>query len=459
MYPTIEERLTTPILSTYDVIVCGGGTAGVVAALASARNGANTLLVENYGFLGGSMINGAGPLHSFFNCYKAFDVEKIKTVRGIADEIIERMISKDGCLGHLEQERGANYDSVATIIDWEKFKDIIFTMMTEAGVNLLLHTQIVGAMMKEKTIDGIIVENKSGRGAYRAKCVIDCTGDADVCHYAGANAPLKALDKNAHISVGMPFGMSGVDMAKACAYLEEKGLVYNLIHADKGDENDDVVRIGFELKKLAPFGDYMNPRRMWGPLCVSRTVNELNFINMANVDIDNPLDAEQLTKAEIELRHQVMEIAQMMIDHLPGFENACVNWTPIQAGVRRTRIVDCEYDITMEDIVSARKFEDDVAVYGFHDLAPRQYIKDGGYFGIPYRALLPKGVEGLLVAGRSITTDWVAHMSTRNTVSCMAQGQAVGTAAALCAKQNVTPRALPYGQLREQLLQDNVFLG
>ena len=126
--------------------------------------------------------------------------------------------------------------------------------------------------------------------------------------------------------------------------------------------------------------------------------------------------------------------------------------------MRRTRVVECEIDLSIEDVEEARRFEDEVALYGFHDMAPRRVIKDGGHYGIPYRALLPKGVDNLLVAGKLITTDWTAHMSTRNTVSCMAQGQAVGTAAALCARQQVTPRQLDVELLRATLRKDGAFL-
>lgn len=450
----ITESLQTPVVDSYDVVIAGGGTAGVVAAIASGRTGARTLLIDRYGFLGGSLINGAGPLHSFFNCYKAFNVPKVQTVRGIPNEIVERMTAANGCLGHLEQELGANYDSVATIIDWELFKNISFQLVKEAGVDVLLHTWVTDTIAENNKIKGLILENKSGRSAVLAKCVVDTTGDADVCYHAGAQCSLKPLDQNAHIGVGMPFGMTNVDMDKLCAYLEQEGLIYNIIHCD-----NRVVRLGFYLKNIPPFTEYMNARRMWGPLCVSRKKNELSFINMANVDVANPLDAKELSEAEMTLRRQITEISQMMIALLPGCEDAYVNWTPIQAGVRRTRIVDCEYDITMDDITSAKKFEDDIAVYGFHDLAPKYFIKNGGYYGIPYRALLPKGIEGLLVAGRSITLDWKAHMSTRNTVSCMAQGQAVGTAAAMSTIKHILPRQIDIHQLQQQLLNDGVFLG
>lgn len=453
----ISESLKTPVRGEYDVIVAGGGTAGVVAAIAAARTGAKTLLIERGSYLGGTVLNGAGPLHSFFNSYKAFGVEKVQLVRGIPDEIIRRMTERDGCLGHLEQELGSDYDSVATIIDWEIFKDVMFDMMREAGVKLLLHTLIVGSIVEEGALKGLLIESKSGREAVLARQIVDCTGDADVAFHAGVDCPNVTADPRTH--VGMPFGMAGVDIPKVCEYMREKGVLFSMIHADKGDDHDNIVRTGFRLADLPEFSEYMKKTRMWGPLCVARKPGDFSFINTANLEPVDGVNVEALTDAEVDLRKQVMNISEMLKKYVPGFEKSYVYWTPNTVGVRRTRIVRCAYDITLEDITEAHRFDDEIALYGFHDLAPRYTIKNGGWYGIPYRALLPEGVENLLVAGRMITSDWTAHMSTRNTVSCMAQGQAAGTAAAMCALNDTTPRRLDVPALRAQLRKDGVYLG
>jgi ribulose 1,5-bisphosphate synthetase/thiazole synthase len=439
-----------------DVLVAGGGTAGTVAALAAAANGAKTVLIERHGHLGGSMINGAGPLHSFFNLYKAFpQTGKIQVVRGLPDQIVNRLIRVGGCLGHLEQEIGFEYDSVATIIDWEIYKQVIFEMMREAGVKLMLHTLIADTIVENGTVKGVIVESKSGREAVLAKTVIDATGDADVSYRAGAKCANMFPD--AH--VGMPFGMAGADIPKACAFFAEKGIIYSMIHSDKGSDYDNVVRVGFHLKELPEFKDFMEKAGMWGPLTVARHEGDFSFINTTNIKPLDAINIDEITRAEIELRGQVMAMAGMLKKYVPGFERAYVNWTPVHFGVRRTRIVECEHDITIEEIINAQRFSDEVALYGFHDLAPRIVIKDGKFYGIPYRALLPKNVENLLVAGRLITSNWEAHMSTRNTVSCMAQGQAVGVAAALAAKSGTSPRKIDVRALQDKLREQGVFLG
>ncbi|HEX2945946.1 MAG TPA: FAD-dependent oxidoreductase [Clostridia bacterium] len=452
----IREVKETPVNYNCDVLVAGGGTAGVVAAIAAARNGADTILVDRYNFLGGTMINGAGPLHSFFNLYKAFPgARKVQVVRGLPSEIIDRLVACGGSPGHLEQDKGGSYDSVITIIDWEIFKEVIFDMMEEAGVRVLLHTMVVDAVTEENIVKGVIIEGKSGREAISAKVVIDTTGDADVAAHAGANF----FKMHESTAVGMPFGMCGVDMPRLAAFLEDNGMVSQIVHADKGSEIDDIVRLGFELKKLPLFKEFMEKEGMWGPLGVSRHEGDYSYINGAALKAVDATDTLTLSKAEIKLRKQVMTLARMLKQHIPGFEKAYVSWTPVSIGVRYTRVVECEHDMTLDEIVNCKRFDDEVMLYGFHDCAPRIMIRDAGYYGIPYRAFLPKNTEGLLVAGRLITSTWDAHMSTRNTVSCMAQGQAVGTAAALCAKSGTTPRNIDIGLLRDTLTKDGVFLG
>jgi flavin-dependent dehydrogenase len=213
----ITETLSTPVNYECDVLVAGGGTAGFIAALAAARNGARTILVDRYGFLGGSMINGAGPLHSFFNLYKAFPgVERVQVVRGIPSEVVDRLVACGGSPGHLEQDKGGSYDSVITLIDWEVFKGLAFDMMEEAGVRVLLHAAVVDVIKRGDTVQGVIIEGKSGREAISAKVVVDTTGDGDAAAKAGA----RFIKQHGSTKVGMPFGLSNVDMPRLFSFLE-----------------------------------------------------------------------------------------------------------------------------------------------------------------------------------------------------------------------------------------------
>jgi hypothetical protein len=444
-----------PVRGACDVIVVGGGTSGTVAAIAAARTGARTVLVEQNGFVGGALLKGAGPLHSFFNLYKAFPgAAKVQVVRGIPSEIIDRLVAIGGCRGHLEQELGYAYDSVATLIDRSLFKYAVQEMLLESGVEILFHTRVIAAF-DEPERRGVIIHSKGGIEALAGGMLVDCTGDGDVAALAGASFARLHGDYN----VGFPFGMANVDLKRAEGYLREKGMITQIVHAEKEPGGDDVVRIGFDLKKLEVFERYMAPKGLWGPLCYAYHKADLVYINTCTVRAVDGIDCGELSRAQAELRRQAYDMSLLLKKHIPGFEHAYLSWTADQVGVRRTRVIDCDYDITTDDIVEARRFEDEIAVYGFHDMAPRIMIRDGLAYGIPYRALRPRGLDHVLVAGRMITSHHDAHMSTRNTVSCMAQGQGAGTAAALCAAKGMGTRDLEAGLLRDKLLEAGVFLG
>ena len=169
------------------------------------------------------------------------------------------------------------------------------------------------------------------------------------------------------------------------------------------------------------------------------------------------LSRDDMAKAEVEVRRRMAKAVELFRKYVPGCENAFMARTSPKLCIRRGRLITCDYDISHEDVIEGRHFDDDIMVYGFHDSAPRFQVKNGGTYGIPYKALRVRGIDNLLVAGMMITKDHRAHMSTRNTVSCMGQGQGVGTAAALCAKKKCGTRELPYGELRKKLEKDNVY--
>lgn len=476
----IQEQLSTPIRYNCDVLVAGGGTAGAVAALAAAKTGAQVLLVERENFLGGTLLNGAGPMHSFFNLYQAFpQAEKVQVVRGVCEEIVQRLVAEHASYGHLEQENGGDHDSTATIVDRELYKNVMFTMMKEYGVKLLLSTSIVRALTNGTELTGVIIENKSGRQAIKANVVVDCTGDGDVAAFAGAPYTNHAANQ----AVSMPFALANVDLKKLEAFAREKDILFTLVHADKGDPQDNIVRMGFDLCALPEFSDFMqgisdptdkkdpkkkpqqissNPKftiNMFGPWGVNFHPHEISYVNsnmMVGVDGTN---AEEVTQAEIVLRDRCVQLTKLLRKYIPGCEHAYISWTPSYLGIRASRIIECEYDLTHEDILEARRFPDEVALYGYHDYAPHLTIRDGLYYGFPYRAFIPKKIDNLLVAGRMITSDFSAHMSTRNTAGCMVQGHAVGTAAALAALEGVHPRDLDIQLLRRTLLEQGAFLG
>lgn len=480
---TIREVLDTPVAYSCDVLVAGGGTAGPVAAIAAAKTGAKVMLIEKGNFLGGSLVNHAGPLHSFFNLFGGFEnVEKKQVIQGVPQEIVDRLVKAGGSYGHLVQEVGGDHDSTATIVDREIYKNVLNQMCQEYGVHILLNTWVAGAIKDGDTLTGVIIENKSGRQAIEAKVVVDCTGDADVAAHAGAEF-VNTCDSQA---VSLPYALANVDLNKVEAFAKEKDILFTMIHHDKGECEDNIVRMGFEADKVPGFTNFITnvidagsddtdgkgkkkkpdltdgrPKfsvAMFGPWGVNYHEREWGYCNCNMMMAVDGTNAEEITRAEIELRARVVSFTEELRERVPGFEHCYISWTPSFLGVRASRIVICEYALTEDDIINARHFEDDVAMYGYHDYAPAVKIKDGGWFGFPYRAFLPVKVDNLLCAGRNITIEHVAHMSTRNTAGCMVQGHAVGTAAALAALNQVRARDLDVKLLQNVLREQGAFI-
>jgi hypothetical protein len=427
----------------FDVVVAGGGTAGVVAALAAARQGAKTALIETKGYTGGTVVEGGTALHSFFNLWKAFPgVQKRQVVKGIPSEIVDRLTKAGGCSGHAEMIAGYNYDSVNTSVDTEIYKLVSMEMLSEAGVFMALNTMVVGAAVDGPRVRGAIVESRSGRELFAARAFVDTTAYGHLAAYAGA----KYSEPNDY-DVANSIGVAGVDLDKLMRYVEDNGGASNLALGLHDGVPGKVVRLN-------------GPRGKGKPGVLMTTVHDDYFMFVKfNVKMPvSPTDRDATAKAELQLRKQQQQWIERVRKDIPGCEKAFIARTSPTLNIRRGRLIVCDYDVTHEDVIEGRHFDDDVMAYGFHDMAPRLQVKNGGTYGIPYRALLPKGLDNLLCAGMMITSDHRAHMSTRNTVSCMAQGQAVGTAAALCAAKSCSTRELPYRDLRDALVNAGVYL-
>lgn len=438
----------------FDVVIAGGGTAGVIAAIASARAGAKTVLVEAKGYPGGVAVEGGTALHSFYNLWKAFPgVEKRQLVRGIPAEMVDRLTASGGATGYAEMMKHYTYDSVCTAIDTEKYKLNAFEMLDEAGVYICVNTLLAGVVKEKDLVNGVILESRSGREVIFAKSFVDCTGYGDLAHYAGADY----TEPNDYAVVNS-MGLANVDIEKYFHFLNSSDSVGQLAYGLRSGVPGQIVRIGSEGSDGYPEG-FVNGAREIGMSSISTTVHDdyLMFIKL-NLKLEkSPTDRDAVAKAELELRKRMQAGAELFNRYIPGFERAFISRTSPNLVVRRGRLISCDYDIAHEDVIEGRHFGDDVFVYGFHDMAPRFQIKDGGSYGIPYRALLVKNIRNLFVSGMMITSDHRAHMSTRNTVSCMGQGQASGTAAALCALKDLESRALPYEILREELVKNGVY--
>jgi len=449
---TWEEPPRKLPVRRFDVVVAGGGTAGVFAALAAARQGARTILIESKGYCGGTATEGGTAIHSFYNLYTAFPgVEKRKVVRGIPDEFITRLTAMGGCSGYPEMETGRDYDSICTAVDVELYKLLAFEMLEEAGVHVAVNTMVTGAIRKGDRLEGVITESHGGREAVMAHAFVDTTGYGDLCARAGAEYTVP--DDYASCN---SFGLANASIEDYHAFLKAHDAVGQVCPDTREDPENAFVRMGAEMLDLPGLS---NEAREIGLSLVTTTVRDryLMFLKTNYKVPGSVLDRDDMARAEIEVRKRMARGAQLLRKHVPGFEKAFMARSSPSLCIRRGRLIICDYDVTHENVIEGRHFEDDVFAYGFHDMAPRFQIKDGGTYGIPYRALCVKGIDNLYAAGMMITSDHRAHMSTRNTVSCMGQGQATGTAAALCAAKELGSRALPKTVLRDALVQGGVY--
>ncbi len=437
----------------FDVVVAGGGTAGVVAATAAARQGAKTALIEVKGYPGGTATEGGTALHSFYNLWKAFPgVKKCQVVRGIAQEIIDRLLKVGGTSGHAEMSKGYNYDSVCTAIDTEMYKLATFEMLVESGVFVCVNTLLAGAIMDGSRIRGVIAESRSGREAFYAKCFVDCTAYGDLAAYAGADY----TEPNDYPVVNS-IGVANVSIDKYYDFMKSYDAVTQLAKGIRSGKDRQIVRLDGRRVKL-PSGFSEGASKI-GMSMVTTTVhdNYFMFIKLNFKMPVSPTNRDEVAKAELELRRRQAKAIELFREYVPGCEKAFITRTSPKLCIRRGRLIKCDYDITLSDVLEARHFDDEVMVYGFHDSAPRFQVKNGGTYGVPYRALRVAGIENLFAAGMMITSDHDAHMSTRNTVCCMGQGQATGTAAALCAAKNCGTRELRHSELRKALVDGGVY--
>jgi len=437
----------------FDVVVAGGGTAGVVTAIAAARQGAKTALIEVKGYPGGTATEGGTALHSFYNLWKAFPgVKKRQVVRGIPQEIIDRLLKVGGTSGHAEMSEGYDFDSVCTAIDTEIYKLVTFEMLVEAGVFVCVNTLLAGAIMDGSRIKGVIVESRSGREAFYAKSFVDCTAYGDLAAYAGA----KYTEPNDY-AVCNSIGIANVSMEKYYEFLKSHDAIFQQAEGWRSGKDGQIVRLQGRTVNL-PDGFRRQAGKI-GMSTVTTTVHD-NYFMFIKLNLKmpvSPTNRDEVAKAELELRRRQAKAVELFREYVPGCEKAFIARTSPSLNIRRGRLITCDYDISHEDVIEGRHFDDEVMVYGFHDSAPRYQIKNGGTYGIPYRALRVAGIENLLAAGMLITSDHRAHMSTRNTISCMGQGQATGTAAALCAAKNCGTRELRYANLRSALVKGGVY--
>ena len=421
--------------------------------MAAARHGAKTLLVERAGFLGGCLIGGATGFHAFWNVYhREPGAPKVKIVEGIPEEIVKRAVAVGASPGHVEFERSEGFNSVFTGLEPEKTRLLLYDMVKESGAEVLLHAWAVAAW-KEGDRFVVVVETKAGRQAIVARQVVDSTGDGDVA--AALGAPFETFDHGKAWFTSLTFRIAELPVESLVEYMEKHGRVTQIARAVKpGMKQPSIIRTC--INHEGEIRDGAKALGMGNWMAVSSLGHdEITYCNCTGRKYVDNLDPVDLTESEVVLRRQAQGMAALLAKHVPGCGNARVVSHSPTLGVRLSRIFRTEYEIPKEDVLGGRHHEDGIGFVSFVDIGD-QWIKNAGCFGIPYRSIVPLGVENLLVTGRMISSDNVVFQTTRNTVASVEMGQAAGTAAALAVRDGTTPRRLSPGLLRETLRSDGV---
>jgi hypothetical protein len=392
-----------PILASTDVVVVGGGPAGVAAAIAASRGGAETYLIERYNHLGGLWTGGLVlPLLSTHG--KSPSGSQIQVIQGIGGEMAKRLA-----------DLGMSIHEVNPVIDPEAGKYVLDEMISDAGVKVIYHSVATQAIMDGHEIKGIFIENKSGRQAILAKVVIDCSGDGDVINWTG-----DSFDEiKYHI-----------------------GLVHRLGNTDR-------------VNTKAPGYEKL-------PLGEPTPIKGVTWYNMYGEDDQSGTDILNLSRLQQKYRKEIWENWQK-IHSTPGYEEVFLLDTAPQLGVRASRILDGEYKLTMNDSMTYHEFDDAIGVSGawISVLYQGKRIQKGErpYWQIPYRALLPKKTDGLIVAGRCFSYEKSLIEDARVIGTCLITGHGAGAAASIAVKSNNRPRDIDKAELRNLLIKQNVWLG
>jgi len=450
----VEAERRIPVRGKYDVIVVGGGPAGICSAAAAAVTGAKTLLVERYGFLGGMMTAGLviGLHTDKLAPMKQFG-EKKPLIGGLAQDLVKRLIDMGGAVEPGVWMKHTRIRSNYLPSDPELLKIVSLDLLKESHAQMLLHSLGVRAILVRNTVQGVFIESKSGREALLADVVVDATGDGDVAVTSGAGYErhAKALPMTIMVTLG------GVDIGKAKEYYPGSPALKKVL--------DVALKEGFKKESVLPerpVAPSLPMRFVWLPPKIlpkywQRHDESHGWGASYKGDCT---DVKELTQAEIETRKRLVPMVNFLRRNVRGYEKCYLANCATQIGTRESRRIKGEYVLTLKnDIDKARKHPDNICQCRRN--RGDSVDEAGPAFDIPYRCLVPRNVDGLLVAGRCISIDHPSALiiAIRDSVQSMGIGQAAGVAAALASKNKVQPRDLDVGLLQRTLVSQGMNLG
>ena len=448
-----EPAREVPVRDEVDVLVVGGGPAGLMAAQAAALvPGTSVMLIENRGSLGGNMTQGL-PLLGFLG-RKGNEV-----IKGLPLRFVERLRER----GQATHHRACPLHVSLTMIDPEGTKRLAWEIMEECGVKVLMYVMAVDVIKEGDTVKGVIIESKKGREAILARRIVDCTGDGDIAYRAGCE-----MEYGNENGIAQPptlmFSMRGVDSRKLRDAVADHPEIYDIdfIPNEFFRAMDNCTMVGFrnQVKKAREAGYNLPVERT---IFMTGMAEDEWWVNMSRVNGIDATDPEQYTKGEEVCIRQNEEIARYLKEYIPGFENAYVDRVAPFMGIRETRRIVGEYTLTEQDIFDCARFEDAVGVAAYpvdlhHPVGgdcTLMWCPDS--YDIPYRCLVPRRIDGLLVAGRCLSATHLALASVRVMGPAMCDGEAAGKAAALSLRQGVQPRALDVKALQQALREEGVY--
>ena len=459
------KEFKTKLIEGYDVIVVGGGVSGSHAAIAAGKTGAKTLLIEQFGFLGGSLTAmGVGPMMTFHNRAGT------QLVFGSPNEMVNRLVEKGASPGHILD--GTGYCSTVTPFDAEMLKVVLEDMVLEAGVEILYHTRLIDIAKEDNKITSVFIHNRGGIQEIKADVFVDASGDSEIVKLSGVPFTEGRAEDNKSQPMTMNVKVGNVDTQALKTYMQT-----NWDQFDAHERNDDKEKVLNRTSRISTWGFYelWDKAKQDGEVTIPRdnvlffeTNTEGEFIfNTSRVLGLDPLNPFDLSKAETLGRKQCIEIYKFLKKYAPGFENATLVGTAPHIGIRESRHPHAKFVLSSDDLVNEVRFENTIAVGGYpidiHSpdggTTDSVHLRDAGVYYIPVDALLVNEVDNLILSGRAIGADHHASAAIRVTPIAMAIGQGAGILAGLASVKNITPENVDYSDLAATLKKEGAYLG